>query len=414
MPDRERRVPDQLVRVSEAEIDIDSIAAGGDGVGRMDGLVAFVPRTAPGDRARIRYASGRRFARGEVLRLLRESPTRTAPSCPHYLVDRCGGCQIQHLSYASQLGAKSHIIRDAFARIGHRDIALPEVVPSPAEWRYRSKLTLAMRRRDGSWIAGLHPYDDPSVVFPLTDCPITAESVLAMWRRILAFSSLLPRADELRGSVRDDAFTLEGGSKWDHAAEFFASLPELSELWWAPDDAPLRLLHTRTSDALGPSFAQVNAGLASTLHAYVVDRAWVYEPSRVIDAYSGRGATALALAERGAHVTAIESDRAAESWVAERLPTGSRSIAGRVEDALSDALPADVAILNPPRAGVDATVTEILAGPEGPRAIVYVSCDPATLARDVARLAPYSIASVRAFDMFPQTAHVETVCELTR
>ena len=398
----------------EAEIDIDSIGAGGDGVGRMDYLVAFVPRTAPGDRARIRYVTGRRFARGEVLGLLRESPMRTAPSCPHYVADRCGGCQIQHLSYASQLDAKSHIIRDAFLRIGHQDIPLPEVVPSPAEWHYRSKLTLAMRRRGGNWIAGLHPYDDRSAVFPLTECPITAESVLAVWRSIMACSSLLPRADELRGSVREDAFTLEGGSRWDHAAEFFASVPELSELWWAPDDGALRLLHTRTPDALGPSFAQVNTSLASTLHAYVVDRAWSYSPSRVIDAYSGRGATALALAERGATVTAIESDAAAAAWVAERLPAGSRSITGRVEDVLPAALPADVAILNPPRAGVDATVTEILARPEGPRAIVYVSCDAATLARDVSRLADYEVAAVRAFDMFPQTAHVETVCELTR
>jgi 23S rRNA (uracil1939-C5)-methyltransferase len=397
----------------EAEIDIDSIAAGGDGVGRMDGLVAFVPRTAPGDRARIRYASGRRFARGEVLRLLRESPTRTAPSCPHYVADRCGGCQIQHLSYASQLVAKSHIIRDAFARIGHRDIALPDVVPSPAEWHYRSKLTLAMRRRGETWIAGLHPYDDPSAVFPLTDCPITAESVLAVWRSILSHASLLPSAAELRGSVRVDAFTLEGGSRWDQSPEFWASVPELSELWWAPDDAPLRLLHARRSDALGPSFAQVNAGLASTLHAYVVDRAWAYEPSRVIDAYSGRGTTALALAERGAHVTAIESDDVAAAWVADRLPVGSRSIAGRVEHTLADALPADLVILNPPRAGVDETVTELLTN-NGPRTVIYVSCDPATLARDVSRLAAYQVVAVRGFDMFPQTAHVETVCELTR
>jgi 23S rRNA (uracil1939-C5)-methyltransferase len=398
----------------EAEIDIDSIAAGGDGVGRMDGLVAFVPRTAPGDRARIRYASGRRFARGEVLRLLRESPARTAPSCPHYSADRCGGCQLQHLAYPAQLEAKSHIIHDAFARIGHRDIPLPEVVPSPAEWRYRSKLTLALRRRDGRWIAGLHPYDDATAVFPLNDCPITAESVLAVWRAILSHSSLLPSAPELRGSVRDTAFTLEGGSSWDRSAEFFSSIPELSELWWAPDDGPLRVLHSRTPDALGPSFAQVNASLALTLHAYVVDRAWSYVPSSVIDAYSGRGATAVAVAERGARVTAIEADRVAAEWVAERLPIGSRSIAGRVEDALADALPADLAILNPPRAGVDPTVTEILSRPEGPGAIIYVSCDPATLARDVARLPAYRIAAVRAFDMFPQTAHVETVCELTR
>ena len=398
----------------EGEIDIDSIAAGGDGVGRLEGLVAFVPRTAPGDRARIRYASGRRFARGEVLRLLRESPTRTAPSCPHYSADRCGGCQLQHLAYPAQLEAKAHIIRDAFARIGHRDIPLPEVVPSPAEWRYRSKLTLAMRRRGGRWIAGLHPYDDATAVFPLTDCPITAESVLAVWRSILAHSTLLPSAHELRGAVQVDAFTLEGGTRWDDAAAFFSSIPELAELWWAPDDSPLRLLHSRTPDAVGASFSQVNASLASMLHAYVVDRAWSYAPSSVIDAYSGRGATALALAERGAHVTTIEADRVAAEWVAERLPIGSRSIAGRVEDALTDALPADLAILNPPRAGVDPTVTEILSRPEGPSVIIYVSCDPATLARDVARLSTYRIATVRAFDMFPQTAHVESVCELTR
>lgn len=398
----------------EADIEIDSIAAGGDGVGRMDGLVAFVPRTAPGDRARIRYASTRRFARGEILRLLRESPSRTIAPCPHYGPDRCGGCQLQHLSYSAQLDAKSRIIQDAFARIGRREIALPEVVPSPAQWRYRSKLTLSMRRRGGRWIAGLHPYDDAEAVFALTDCPITSESVLDIWRSIMSHSALLPSAAELRGAVQVDTFTLEGGSRWDQAADFFSSVPEVSELWWVPDDGPRRLLHSRRSEGLGATFAQINASLASSLHAYVVDRAWSYAPSSIIDAYSGRGATALALAERGARVTAIESDRAAAEWVAERLPQGSRSITGRVEDTLAAALPADLVLLNPPRAGVDATVTAMLARPEGPSVIVYVSCDPATLARDVSRLPDYRIASVRAFDMFPQTAHVETVVELTR
>ena len=398
----------------DAEIDIDSIAAGGDGVGRMDGLVAFVPRTAPGDRARIRYASGRRFARGEVLQLLRESPSRTAASCPHYGSDRCGGCQLQHLSYSGQLEAKAHIIRDAFARIGHREIPLPEVVPSPSQWRYRSKLTLALRYREGEWIAGLHPYNDANAIFSLRDCPITAEPVLEIWREILRHSELLPRAPELRGAVNVDALTLEGGSRWDHSQEFFSMIPELSQLWWAPENGPLHLLHSRTPDAVGASFSQINTFLASTLHAYVTSRAWSYSPSSVIDAYSGRGATALALAERGVQVTAIESDRAAATWVADRLPAASRSIAARVEDVVSDVLPADLVILNPPRSGVDAKVTEILARPEGPRTIIYVSCDPATLARDVARLGAYRITALRAFDMFPQTAHVETVCELTR
>jgi 23S rRNA (uracil1939-C5)-methyltransferase len=388
----------------ESEIDIDSIAAGGDGVGRLDGLVAFVPRTAPGDRAQIRYATGRRFARGELLRLLRASADRTAPGCPHYVADRCGGCQLQHLTYDAQRAAKARIVRDAFSRIGHREIPLPEVVPSPHPWRYRSKLTLAMRRRGDRWIAGLHPYDDPDAVFSLTDCPITEEPVLAIWREILAADRWLPPVASLRGAVRDRTFSLEGGGRhWRTHAEFFAAAPSLAELWWDG-----RLLHRRETSSLGVSFAQINTALAESLRTDVIDRVWRYSPSRVVDAYAGRGEVALALAERGAQVTAIEVDEAAIAHA------GQHALVGRVEDLLDEALPADVVVVNPPRAGVHERVAEVLARPEGPQAIVYVSCDPATLARDVSRMASYRVQSIRCFDMFPQTAHVETVCELTR
>jgi 23S rRNA (uracil1939-C5)-methyltransferase len=396
--------------VPEGEIDIDSIAAGGDGVGRLDGLVAFVPRTAPGDRAQIRYAASRRFARGELTRLVRASADRTAPLCPHYIADRCGGCQLQHLTYDAQRAAKARIIRDAFARIGHREIPVPEVVASPLVWRYRSKLTLAMRRHGDRWIAGLHPYDDPNAVFPLTDCPITDESVLAVWRDILAADRWLPPVASLRGSVRDATLSLEGGPRhWATHAEFFAAVPSLAELWWDG-----HLLHRRDATSLGVSFSQINTSLASSLRADVIDRAWRYAPTHVVDAYAGRGEVAAALAQRGAQVTAIEVDDAASAHTRSTLPPGSRALTGRVEDLLAESLPADVAILNPPRTGVHDRVTELLAQPEGPAAIIYVSCDPATLARDVSRLTPYRISSVRAFDMFPQTAHVETVCELVR
>jgi 23S rRNA (uracil1939-C5)-methyltransferase len=140
-----------------------------------------------------------------------------------------------------------------------------------------------------------------------------------------------------------------------------------------------------------------------------------HAPATVVDAYAGAGDVALVLASRGVQVTAIELDDEATAFSAARLPAGSRAIAARVEDAIGAALPADVVILNPPRAGVDARVTRQLAVTvDTPRAIVYVSCDPATLARDVARLPGWRIASLTAFDMFPQTAHVETVCELVR
>jgi 23S rRNA (uracil1939-C5)-methyltransferase len=169
---------------------------------------------------------------------------------------------------------------------------------------------------------------------------------------------------------------------------------------------------TGTSGA-GASFVQVNARVAAALRAHLLERVRSFAPARVVDAYAGMGDTAIPLATEGRTVVAIELDREAVDTFRGRLPAPSSAIAGRVEDHLAAALPADVVVLNPPRAGVDARVTAALDdSPRPPRAILYVSCDPATLARDVARMPRYRVASMRAYDMFPQTAHVETVCEL--
>jgi 23S rRNA (uracil1939-C5)-methyltransferase len=146
-----------------------------------------------------------------------------------------------------------------------------------------------------------------------------------------------------------------------------------------------------------------------------------HEPRTVVDLFSGAGDTAVALAERGVQIAAVELDEEASAFAASRLPAGSRAIAARAEDAIASLLPADVVVLNPPRAGVDARITAALeasvsgargAASERPRAILYVSCDPATLARDVARLPSWRVEHLACYDLFPQTAHVETVCEL--
>lgn len=406
------------------EIAIETIAAGGDGVGRAHGLVVFVPRTAPGDVAEVTWRTQGRFARGVLRRLVTPSPVRVEPRCPHFVNDRCGGCQLQHLAYDAQLDAKGRIVRDALERIGKRRVPVPAVQPSPAPWRYRRKLTLALRRRGGGWIAGLHPYDAPGRVFPLRDCPITDDRVVAVWREVLGAASELPRADELRGAVRlDDAgatFVLEGGSRWSGARAFFTRTPSVRALWWQREGGERVLLHERRAaggehdaEVPGASFAQVNAAVAAELRAYVTERVLAYAPRSVVDAYAGLGDLAASLATGERAVTAIESDAAAAAWCAGRLPAGSRTITARVEDALPSALPADVVVLNPPRGGVHERVTGVLQSTEpAPRAVMYVSCNPATLARDLTRMPRWRIASLRAFDMFPQTAHVETVCEL--
>lgn len=407
---------------------VESIAAGGDGVARNEGMAVFIPRTAPGDVVDATLESRGRFARGAIAAVVEPSRDRVTPPCVHYTRDRCGGCQLQHLSYEAQLRAKQGIVRDALQRIGKRDVHEVAIVPSPMVWGYRTKLTLALRWTGARWIAGLHRYDDPDVVFQLETCPITDDRVVAIWRAIFDASGLLPRAPRLRAAVRLTAdgasFVLEGATRWPNASALVDRVPQLTTVWWEPAGAKRRLLvDRRAADTAGgaaegaasrpdASFVQVNTAAAALLRDRVVSLVAARDPRLVVDAYAGSGSTAIALAELGARVTAIELDAIAARWVAAQLPAGSRSIVGRVEDALPGALPADVVVLNPPRSGVDERVAETLrtAAPATP--IVYVSCNPATLARDVLRLPAHRIASLVSFDMFPQTSHVETVCEL--
>ena len=402
---------------------IESIAAGGDGVGRTNGLVVFVPRTAPGDVVTAQISGKGHFARGALRSIVTPSPIRIEPPCPHYVRDKCGGCQLQHMTYDSQLVAKQLIVRDSLQRIGKRNADAPPIERSPMEWRYRTKLTLAMRRRgtvgEGRWIAGLHPYDDPVRVFPLADCPITDRRVVAAWHEVMLADAYFPDAKELRGSVRitsgGPTFVMIGGQSWAARDQFKAAVPSISAVWWEPaEEKPRRLLYDKRADrAPSASFAQVNAEMAEILREYVLERARSYEPKSAVDAYSGAGHTAIALSGEGVAVTAIELDPDASEWSATRLAGSSRAVHGRVEDELPAALPADLVILNPPRAGVDARVTEILEAQAARlRGVIYISCNPATLARDISRLPSYRIESLHAFDMFPQTAHVETVCEL--
>lgn len=401
-----------------ARLRIDGVATGGDGVARLDGLAVFVPRAVTGDVVDANIERRRRFARGTVREIVEPSPSRVAPRCRHYDGDRCGGCQLQHVRYDEQLEIKRTIIRDAFTRLARRPIERPEIVPAADPWHYRAKLTLAMRRWGDDWTMGLRVHDEPDTIFALEECPITDDRVLAVWREIRAAAALLPSATRLRGAVRVSAhgasLVLEGGGTWDDPAAFVAHCPSIDVLWWQPEHGPRERVHDRrVTGAPDAAFGQVNPAVAAAMHAHVIALATTHAPRHVVDAYAGVGETAVALAERGIRVTAIERDTDATAWLSPRLPAPSRVIAGSVERTIAAALPADVVLLNPPRTGVDAAVTSALASrPTAAPVIIYASCDPATLARDVARLTEWRIASVRAFDMFPQTAHVETVCEL--
>src|SRR2546423_10308818 len=177
-------------------IAITSIAAGGDGVGRLsDGRAVFVPRTAPGERIRLRdgVKLHKTFARGELAEVVAHTGTRVTAPCPHYLQDRCGGCQLQHVAYDTQLEAKRAIVGDALRRIAKLDVPDPEIVEAVEEWRYRAKVSLAVKGGGGRAKAvGFHPYDRPGTVFPLTDCHIADFPLMALWRELKPRLDLLP------------------------------------------------------------------------------------------------------------------------------------------------------------------------------------------------------------------------------
>ena len=401
-----------------AELTIDSIAAGGDGVARYDGMVVFVPRSAPGDRVSARVKREGRFARGRIQQVLVPSPQRVAPRCSHYEADHCGGCQLQHLSYEGQIRAKRGIVNDSLERIARSPSRLDAIVPSPEPWSYRTRLTLTVRRNGPSCVMGLRHWDNPDRVFELGECPIADARVVAACLEAGAARHFFPAERTLSCAVRLDGdavvFVLNGGRSWPSARSFAAACPSLAVVRWHPHGGGTRVVVDRRQGGLpSASFQQVNPAVATLMHDAVVGRAMSHDPSTAVDGYSGNGATAVALHALGVRVTAIELDPEASDYCGERLKVPSRAVTARVEDALPVALPADLVVLNPPRSGVDESVTRVLRdAAETTRAILYVSCNPATLARDIQRLSGYRVAWLRAFDMFPQTAHVETVCEL--
>jgi 23S rRNA (uracil1939-C5)-methyltransferase len=351
--------------------------------------------------------------------VVRPGPGRADPRCHHYDGDSCGGCQLQHLTYPDQLTAKRGIVNDAMERIARSPARLDAVLPSPAPWAYRSKLTLAIRQTGDTRQIGLRQRDNPDRVFELQECPVTDAGVLAAWREVGAARRLLPSARTLSGAVRLDGatlvFVLNGGTAWPAAPTFAEACPALGVVRWHPHGGGVRVIADRRQESGPPpaSFQQVNPAVAALLHEVLLARAMSHAPTTAVDAYAGSGAIARALHDGGVRVTAIEVDAEASAYGAAGLSAPSRAVTARVEDALPSALPADLVVLNPPRSGVDEAVTRTL-GDAAPAttAILYVSCNAATLARDIARLPQYRVSWLRAFDMFPQTAHVETVCEL--
>jgi 23S rRNA (uracil1939-C5)-methyltransferase len=404
-------------------VTITGIAAGGDGVGRLaDGRVVFVPRAAPGDRVRLRpdsFKKHRNFARANIADIVASSEVRVAPPCPHYVHDHCGGCQLQHIAYEKQLEAKRGIVGDALRRIGKLEVEDPEIVEALEEWRYRAKISMAVKttagRPDGP-TAGLHPYDRPNFVFALADCHITDFRLMALWRELRSRLDRLPEpltrvTLRLDRDGRRHVIAESAGEPWLNAEDLRRDLGGDVVCWWQPVDGAARVVAGPATGFPATAFEQVNPGMGALARRWAVDQLGDVRAQTVWDLYGGIGDTAALLVERGANVVSVDANESAVTWGSSHVP-GARFIAARAEDVLPTLPPPHAVIVNPPRAGLHWDVSLRLTSDPVSK-LAYISCDPATLARDLQRLnVNYELRAVRAFDLFPQTAHVETVAVL--
>ena len=455
---------------------IEGYTAEGMGVARLEGRVIFVPFTAQGELWRVRLEKVRpNMAWGRGVELLESSPERAQADCP--LFGRCGGCQFRHLTYAEELRAKGQRIADALERVGGVRLDLPPLLGAESPDRYRNKVQFPVAPgRRGPAVGYYRPRSHD--VLDVADCLLQPETVTALrlaflgWMEdfhvppyeetprsglirhlyvrtnragealccVVANGSSLPHTQELVRRLRQAVPALAGVVLNQNTRDTNVILgPDYHTLWGR--DFLEETLCGMTFRLSVPSFFQINRAQTERLYAQALDFAGLTGTETVLDLYCGIGTISLALAQRAAQVIgaeivtqAIEDDILRRGkrpilvggtglWL-DAVVQGRTFAGGHAGGAVRRELQAQLAregirpqviCVDPPRKGLAPEVPAILAG-MAPERIVYVSCDPATLARDVKRLAELGYRTVRAqgVDLFPRTAHVETVAELVR
>lgn len=378
------------------EVEIGPVAHGGHCVTRHEGRVVFVRHTLPGERvvAAVTEDRGGSFCRADAVSVLTPSPDRVEPSCPVAVPGGCGGCDWQHASWPAQRALKADVVAEQLRRLARVTfpVEVEELPGGPLRWRTRTRLTVDADGRPGFRAHRSHR------VVPVDDCPIAAYGTVdAVVDRTWPAGAELTVAVDAAATTHIAVDGEEGSAAVERAArrEFRVG----SDGFWQahPDAADVYAEVVSSWSGLGEG-----------------DAAW--------DLYAGVGVFAAVLAEQvgpTGSVMAVEGYRPAASDGADNLADlpQVRYFAGRVEAVLAagEGPDPDVVVLDPPRKGAGRAVVDAIAGRGTPR-VVYVACDPAALARDVAFFAGhgYALERLRAFDAFPMTHHVECVALLTR
>jgi 23S rRNA (uracil1939-C5)-methyltransferase len=441
------------------ELVVDDLAFGGEGVGRADGYVVFVRGGLPGDHLRVTMTETRaRYGRASIAAVLTPSPDRVEAPCPYF--GRCGGCRLQHLAYPAQLSFKERQVRECLTRLGGLGpFELRPIVPAPEPYGYRNKMEFTVAGPAPA--IGLHEAERYDVVLDIERCLLQSDTMNAL-------------LDELRRQVRERALSVwdprsergllrfvavrEGRRTGEAMVNIVAAAPDVETLVPvaealrarvpATTSVVLNVNDTKSSVAVGSeehlllgrdhiteslggvgfrvsaaSFFQTNTVQAERLFALVAEACELDGSETVMDLFSGTGAIALLLARRARQVYGVEVSTAAVADAVRNARANGIDnctfLTGEVRHVLprlaDEGVRPSVVVADPPRAGFHPKALGALAA-LAPARIVYVSCNPATLARDLGDLVRqgFRVDWVQPVDMFPQTPHIEAVARLTR
>jgi 23S rRNA (uracil1939-C5)-methyltransferase len=440
---------------------IDDLAFGGEGVGRADGYVVFVPGGLPGDRLQVRLVQVRsRFGRGTIEAVLEPSPQRVEAPCPYF--GRCGGCRLQHVAYPAQLAFKSKQVADALERLGGlRDVPLRPIIGAEETFGYRNKMEFTVARAKGAMVVGLHETERYDSVLDIERCLLQSDrmnGLLAETRAFFAERGLTVYEQDTGEGLLRFLMLREGKHTGELMTNVVTSAPAVSEL--APlaqrlqardagtTSVVMNVNPKKASVAVGVeehllggrdhirenvggltfrvsanSFFQTNTRQAERLFDLVVESTGLTGTETVLDLYSGTGAISLLLARRARWVYGVELAQAAVDDAGANATangiTNCTFVSGEVRFVLpaliAKGVTAEVVVADPPRAGFHPKALHALIT-LGARRIVYVSCNPTTLARDLGELVRggYRLEWVQPVDMFPHTPHIEAVAQLER
>lgn len=449
-----------VVKNQEYEMNIDNLGSNGEGVGRIDGFTIFVDGALPGERIKVKILKvAKNYAYGKIIHLIQKAAHRTEPSCPYY--HHCGGCQLQHISYEGQLRYKTQSVQDALTRIGgFKDITVHPAIGMEDPWHYRNKVQFPIGYVQNKPALGFYAPRSHDLV-DIDQCPIQHsinDTVNSLMRKFINTYNIPVYREETHQGILRHVVTKVGfksrqimvilvtnGSDLPRRKELIALLregiPSITSIIQNIQSKKTNVILGNENitlwgqdyilDAIGDqkfkisplSFFQVNPVQTEILYNKTLEYANLTGIEKVVDVYSGIGTISLFLARNAAKVYGIEvipqAIRDAKENAALNGITNAEFIEGEAESVLprlaSLGLTPEVIVLDPPRKGCDPKLLDAILQ-MNPDRIVYISCNPATLARDLKTLTAdsYQVKEVQPVDMFPHTVHVETVTLITR